>query len=220
VVLLDDLLVGTVRGLLKPYRTLSAWENIKLAVWKSCRLSLRIWQGLFLGSPLLMLSRLIWEQPQTLLGFLVAHWSNLFRRIDAVTYRENTVLLEGSGYKGSISFGTFILLYPKHGPKEDDLLWRHEFGHTLQSRLSGPLFLFKYGIPSLLTGNEAWMEQDANLRAARFFDQKDFPFATWASQRDYPMNTHLVQPKWYEYVLLFSGIGLVLLPWLNKKHPL
>jgi len=44
-------------------------------------------------------------------------------------------------------------------------LFAHEFGHTYQSRISGPLYFFKYGIPSALYGNLAKSEEDADWRA-------------------------------------------------------
>jgi hypothetical protein len=45
-------------------------------------------------------------------------------------------------------------------------LIRHELGHTFQSRRSGPLYLFKYGIPSAMS--QGWTEKDAEFRSDRY----------------------------------------------------
>ena len=47
---------------------------------------------------------------------------------------------------GSMSLGMFILLDKRHGA---DVL-RHEWVHTVQSVILGPLFLFAVGLPSVL----------------------------------------------------------------------
>lgn len=48
--------------------------------------------------------------------------------------------------KGSLSLGMFILMDRGHG----DRVLVHEYGHTIQSLILGPLYLLVIGIPSLL----------------------------------------------------------------------
>jgi len=52
--------------------------------------------------------------------------------------------------KGSVSLGMFILMDRSHS----DRVLVHEFGHTIQSLILGPLYLFVIGIPSLMW---AWL---------------------------------------------------------------
>lgn len=51
------------------------------------------------------------------------------------------------GNRGGISLGMFIFL-PDTCKGERDLLV-HEYGHTIQSMLLGPLYLFVIGVPSI-----------------------------------------------------------------------
>lgn len=44
-------------------------------------------------------------------------------------------------------------------------MFAHEFGHTYQSRITGPLYLFKYGVASVYD-NDGLTEGDATRRGA------------------------------------------------------
>ena len=50
---------------------------------------------------------------------------------------------------GSMSMGRFLFLHPDWTPADRHLL-RHEYGHTIQSLLLGPLYLPAVGLPSVL----------------------------------------------------------------------
>ncbi len=55
---------------------------------------------------------------------------------------------EGSLYQiGSVSLGMFIFVVGREG-KANPTIAAHEYGHTFQSLLLGPLYLFLIGIPS------------------------------------------------------------------------
>ncbi len=52
--------------------------------------------------------------------------------------------------------------------------FQHEYGHYLQSQASGGLYLFVFGLPSILGGaeghNNKFPEQDANIRSWLWFN--------------------------------------------------
>ncbi len=50
---------------------------------------------------------------------------------------------------GSMSLGRFLFLHESYRPGDRALL-THEYGHTIQSLILGPLYLFVIGLPSLL----------------------------------------------------------------------
>ena len=50
---------------------------------------------------------------------------------------------------GSMSMGRFLFLYPGWAPKDHDLL-AHEYGHSIQSLMLGPLYLLAVGLPSVI----------------------------------------------------------------------
>ena len=81
-----------------------------------------------------------WGFPQTLLGFL------MFLR----HFREPHGWFHGAVVTrwqraGSVSLGLFIFL-----EKGDEALAVHEYGHTIQSLIWGPLYLVTVGLPSFL----------------------------------------------------------------------
>jgi hypothetical protein len=73
----------------------------------------------------------------------------------------------------------------------------HEYGHTIDSRIFGPAYLFAIGIPSIISakkqdGNhyEFWTEKRANRHAAKYFkkygvdwDNDTFWYAPWEMYR-------------------------------------
>lgn len=96
----------------------------------------------------------------------------------------------------------------------------HEYGHYLQSQKSGPLYLLKYGVPSG-PGDADWTEIDANTRAATYFNRID-PTFTWQllqNNRYYMLANNVQNPRWFEYPLSQSSIGITLILFKNWKLP-
>ncbi len=85
-----------------------------------------------------------WGFPQNLLGFLLMLYH---RRAPRSTYRD-CVVIHWSG-SGSMSLGMFLFL----GNTHDRRVLVHEFGHSVQSMLLGPLYLPVIGIPSFIWCN-------------------------------------------------------------------
>ena len=94
-----------------------------------------------------------WGLPQTLLGgaLFLRH-----RRAPHRTYRGAVVTQWPS--RGGISLGMFVFVPAAQGEGEAAAararrVLLHEFGHTLQSLLLGPLYLPVIGVPSFLWCN-------------------------------------------------------------------
>ena len=125
-----------------------------------------------------MLSKQIWEQPQTLIGNLLGQVLNSIGSISHVQHMCGITFIHGRiPLASGVAFGAFILInhenvdFNKRIDISDQqvfpsLLIRHEMGHTRQSRLSGPFYLWKYGIPSAVS--QAWTEKDAEARSDRW----------------------------------------------------
>jgi hypothetical protein len=102
---------------------------------------------------------------------------------DSGFYKERFVSRTSSGTLGSaISLGHYIYgddiaLNPWDYGHDIDL-FAHEFGHTYQSRISGPMYLFRYGLASAAYGGESRTESDANIRSA----QNNLPISAWRPQ--------------------------------------
>ena len=154
-----------------------------------------------------------WELPQTLLGYVISQIRNLFWRVDrvevfcgvayAIKYNHN--------HNSGISLGNFININTYNHCKEDfrqevisEPLLMHEFGHTIDSRWFGALYLFVIGIPSLVSAIRAhqvenepqgvsshyfsWCERRAN-RNALFFFKKYFSVDWTSSYKGYTIET-------------------------------
>lgn len=108
-----------------------------------------------------------WCLPQTLVGMVVFIVGKI-RKSHTLRYK-CTVVSVLPNKQGSMSLGMFIMVHATPLTKEtdkmkfdvydpaekcrigqaDDLLL-HEHGHTIQSMILGPLFLFVIGLPSIL----------------------------------------------------------------------
>ncbi len=97
-----------------------------------------------------------WGLPQTLVG-AVYYLMNIGCR----HYSYNGAIVTEWKSKSSLSLGMFLFVsddpfcyYPKHRQeysKEDfsKMLMVHEYGHTIQSLIFGPLYLIAVGLPSI-----------------------------------------------------------------------
>ena len=118
-----------------------------------------------MGILLFCLWQWIWGLPQNLLGFLLM----LYHRHDPrSTYRGCMVIHWGGS--GSMSLGMFLFI----GNKSDRRVLVHEFGHSVQSMILGPLFLPVMGIPSFLWCNLQpfrKLRRERNVSYYRFYPE-------------------------------------------------
>lgn len=234
-----SLLSGLLRGII-----FRRWQTLQIAI-NILKANFHFEAGHdYLYGVKIILSRLLWEQPQTLMGNTAMHVLNsvwLLRRTD---FYKNTIMCQGAFLNGGgIAFGSFIMIDLLSAPTVEILpmddrtvperiLLRHEYGHYLQSMASGPLFVFKYGIPSILT--QGWTEPDADFRTDKhlLMTEKIMPVFSNHRHQSKPIN-----PKIWEYGLVLipgiSGIivngargllgglmiGLVIVSVINLKKP-
>ncbi len=93
---------------------------------------------------------IVWEFPQNLLGLLCMIWLALSKSIECVSFEKRRIFMKVRGF--AVSLGIFIFwssVDNKHIPisKQNKL---HEYGHSIQSRMLGPLYLLVVGLPSIL----------------------------------------------------------------------
>jgi len=91
----------------------------------------------------------IWQLPQNLLGLIVWGILRLAGKVDIVTtythYPYKVIRVPYPGF--GVSLGKYIILGIVNYP---DIEIAHEKGHSKQSEMYGPLYLFIVGIPSLI----------------------------------------------------------------------
>ena len=107
-----------------------------------------------------ILLQCLWGAPQTLLGLLL--FILQYRRPH---YRYHNAVVTEWQAKASVSLGPFIFLTANAGQHKSRILF-HEYGHTVQSLLLGPLYLPAAGLPSVLWAGLPvckWLRRRKNL---------------------------------------------------------
>jgi len=139
------------------------------------------------GRGLQLLSRWTWELPQTLLGKGYSHLRNMTGNVDNIDYYGGATLVnknDNSRERWGLTLGPYINSKNIVADPYSDDIFRHEYGHTLQSRLVGPLYLTSVGIPSLIGGfldynleinnhDREWFETQANRMSFRYFSNHE-----------------------------------------------
>ena len=97
-----------------------------------------------LPRPLYMLLQLTWGLPQNIIGLIL-----YMKNSGALRFRyRNAAVSLWNSHGGSMACGMFIFLCPESAGSA--YILRHEYGHTVQSLMLGPLWLFVIGLPSLI----------------------------------------------------------------------
>ena len=94
----------------------------------------------------------IWQLPQNLLGLIMMLF--MIPYISKEKYKGITYIVSKK-MSGGISLGNYVILSKSYENKLNCLkVWDHEWGHTRDSRMFGPLYLIIIGLPSLIW---AWL---------------------------------------------------------------
>jgi RHS repeat-associated protein len=234
-VIVDSWLIGFVHGFFSTGsgRWSAAWNSANHRAGNDAR----IWGGLFASDPNKkffgrvweVLSRLTWQAPQTVLGFLYNQSVNTFTsRVEDVDYFHGATYVVGATRGGNaVTLGSYISISPISDDEqahirigEGGYTTMHEYGHYLQSKKSGPLFLYKYGIPSAL-GDADWTEIDANTRSAAYFHKIDasFDWVQVPGDRYRMLADRVYNPRWFEYPLFITAIGIPFIAAKNWTEP-
>jgi hypothetical protein len=197
-----------------------AWRQFDpSANWSKTNKALEIDKGLFqtdpkrswVGMTLQFLSRFTWEAPQTALGFFTGHARNITEiggYVDYVgSYGGATVISSGDINRpgGAFTLGSFINGTSLRADPTDEL-FRHEYGHTIQSQYMGLFYLRVVGLPSLIGSGLQSLNRNIFNHDAEWYE-------TWANQlgRNY-FEKH-------EGGILNDPTNLNFTPWRNFIYP-
>ncbi len=95
---------------------------------------------------LIFIALFIWQLPQNLVALVMMPFLGKLRLI---SYRKFCFAFEGSKMMGGISLGNFAFL-SEWSAKKPESVAHEQLGHTVDSKIMGPLYLFIIGIPSIL----------------------------------------------------------------------
>jgi hypothetical protein len=93
---------------------------------------------------------LVWELPQNVLGLMLYGIQRARGNVKLTRLERERIMVEVGGSVGAVSLGLFVFYtqednqYVPVGLENKD----HEYGHSIQSRWLGPLYLPVVGIPS------------------------------------------------------------------------
>lgn len=87
----------------------------------------------------------------------------------------DVLVFETESTNGSVSLGNLVFI-SKHTRNYDKTL-KHELGHTMQSKVLGPFYLFVIGIPSIL-----WASLRMICKPLRKIDYYWFYTEAWANK--------------------------------------
>jgi len=202
-----------------------AWETFDpTASWSRSNKAFKIDLGAFqtdskktfAGQGFELLSRFTWEAPQYTLGNIYSHVRNMSGNVDDVSYFRGATVVNfntnNNSNGGITSWGLTLAPYINTQNVESDVsdrMLRHEYGHIIQSRYTGPMFVPKIGIPSLLSSwidgenhnhDHTWFEVEANQMALSYFNNHDYGLG-W-DDINYPRNYSVLD--WW--ALLFNPL--------------
>lgn len=84
----------------------------------------------------------IWQLPQNIVGLAVIF---LYGAIKGKCNYKDSALWFVTKF-GGVSLGRYIIIHANHASNTSTI--KHEYGHSIQSKILGPLYLFIIGIPS------------------------------------------------------------------------
>lgn len=85
----------------------------------------------------------IWQLPQNIAGLI---YKLILRGEKKILKQRNAIFYVAPTMSGGVSLGNYIFLSKKSGLREP--VYDHEFGHCIQSRILGPLYLPIMGLCS------------------------------------------------------------------------
>lgn len=91
----------------------------------------------------------VWQLPQSILGLLMLIFFAVFGKVRLVSYKKLCFCFEADLMSGGISLGNFAFV-SEYSAKRAAVVAHEQEGHTWDSKLMGPLYLFIIGIPSLI----------------------------------------------------------------------
>jgi hypothetical protein len=160
-------------------------------------------------------SRFSWEIPQTLLGFIFSIFYSLSGKVLWVHFSNGATIIQCKVNFGGFSLSNYIVGNTKINGNPSQRLFQHEYGHLLQSKVSGIIYLLKYALPSLISSyrHDFYghcihpVEQDANIRAKNYWDNYYQHLYIW--DNDYnPIYKHIkaASIEWYDFIPVYFPV--------------
>ncbi len=116
----------------------------------------------------------IWGLPQNIIGVLMYLYFVRFKSAQVIKYKDAYIVRVNKG-RGAMSLGQFIFLFSRY--ENEKRVIKHEYGHTRQSHILGPLYLLIIGLPSI-----TWALGFRNYREKTGVSYYNFYTEKWADK--------------------------------------
>lgn len=208
--IIDDWIIGGIKGLFKG-------ENFFKSANRHAKNAVKIWGGLFtldsnksfFGKMWEFVSRFTFQLPQTVGGLLTSHGYNMIGNVLAVNYKfgATVVTTTSFGDGGAVTLGSFIIGDKNLRADPFNKTFQHEYGHYLQSQSMGWAYLFRVGIPSIISASKRdgshrhrSYERDANRRSFMYMNKYVSDFYMSEEEYNYgkriwDFKYHPIRPK-------------------------
>ena len=124
---------------------------------------------------LYMIAQLTWGLPQTFAGLVVY----LTTRADESRFRFHGAIVTTWRRREGLSLGPFVFIPPRCSRR----LLVHEYGHTIQSLILGPLYLPVMVLPSLLWAGTPALKRRRERRRISYYSFYTERLADWLGER-------------------------------------
>ena len=168
-------------------------------------------------------SRFTWESKQTVLGNFVSHFRNNFWRTN-IEYYHGATLVNRNGHRNNrwgMTLGSYINGYNLEADPQKDRVFAHEYGHTKQSMVLGPLYLSIVGAPSIVGSisddiglsdhHREWYEVWSNQMSYNYFDRHNETAITSNWSTNNPRKQHI---DWFFYTTMVYYASLFRWPFI------
>lgn len=98
---------------------------------------------------LFFLLSFLWQLPQAIVGLVMLIYFKLYGGAELLSYRKMCFAYSAKRMRGGISLGCFAFVSPRLA-KDEAVIAHEQLGHTVQSKILGPLYLLIIGLPSLI----------------------------------------------------------------------
>ncbi|MCQ2975739.1 MAG: RHS repeat-associated core domain-containing protein [Bacteroidales bacterium] len=136
-----------------------------------------------------LMSRFLWEYPQTGVGNFYSNFRNIIGNVDRVDYYKGATYCtnENSDKNDGVTLGNYININIDNevtGDFENYLitahngLYMHEYGHTIQGRHYGFAYLFSVGLPSLFSAKKSHIVKTIEYEGIKLLVSEKTIFST------------------------------------------
>ena len=180
-VIVDSWLSGYVGGFVhgKGARFKGAWKEAN----KRATNDAKIWGGLFVSDTNRtagyrigeVVSRFVYQTPQTLGGFCVSQYYNtITNKVNTVQYAEGATVLNMNVMWPGVALGNYILAKKVISTDPNNRMFQHEYGHYLQSKRMGWAYFVTVGLPAIMSKgvhDDHPVEVDCNREGFIYFNR-------------------------------------------------